>query len=327
MFFTACHPMIFNRDWSRTELIFIALFVIFYLIYLGRTFWYAYQLKTSARSAALKFFLRSTAMGALIIGLLEPSFGDPERELQAVGKDIFLVVDVSRSMDATDVQPSRLQRIKFELNRLINTYPSDRFGMIVFSSGTYLQCPLTFDRNALTIFIESLNTQMLTDQGTAFQPALEMALDKQSTDTRSNASKVILLISDGEDFSSVNTKTLRAIRRQGIHLLCLGVGTREGSRIPSNGSYVKDEDGNFVRTMLQSESLEKIASEAGGSYFEITSVRNDFPQLSQSIQQIAGRLIDQRKVSITSNRYYYFVILALILLSFDIMITVRTFRL
>lgn len=319
--------MIFNRDWSTTELIFIVLFALFYFLYLGRTFWYAHQLKTSARSLALKFFLRSTAMGALVIGLLEPSFGDPERELQAVGKDIFLVVDVSKSMDATDVQPSRLQRIKFELNRLITTYPSDRFGMIVFSSGAYLQCPLTFDRNALTIFIESLTTQMLSDQGTAFQPALQMALDKQSTDTRSNASRVLLLISDGEDFSGVDAKTLRSIRRQGIHVLCLGIGTREGSRIPSGSSYVKDEDGNFVRTMLQSEPLEKIASETAGSYFEITSVRNDFPQLTQSIQQIAGRLIDQRKVAITSNRYYYFVILALILLSFDVMITVRTFRL
>ncbi|OZI05212.1 aerotolerance regulator BatB [Siphonobacter sp. BAB-5385] len=320
--------MIFNRDWGRTELIFIALFGILYLIYLGRTFWYAHRLNTSARSVALKFFLRSAAMGALVIGLLEPSFGDPERDVQAVGKDIFLVVDVSSSMDATDIQPSRLQRIKFELNRLITQFPNDRFGLIVFSSGTYLQCPLTFDRNALTVFIESLNTRMLTDQGTAFEPALQMALDKQSGEhTRANASKVIVFISDGEDFNGVATKTLRSIRRQGIQLFCLGIGTREGSRIPSGNGFIKGEDGTFVRTYLQSESLEKMAATTGGDYYEITTVRNDFPQLTQSIQQVAGRLIDQRKIAITSNRYYYFVILGLVLLSLDILITVRTFRL
>ncbi|MFT4031379.1 MAG: VWA domain-containing protein [Siphonobacter sp.] len=320
--------MIFNRELGQTELIFIILFGLIYVGYLGRTIWYAYQLKTSARSAALKFFLRFAAMGALVIALLEPSFGDPERNVQAVGRDIFMVVDVSHSMDATDIQPSRLQRVKFELSRLVTSFPNDRFGLIVFSSGAYLQCPLTFDRNALSIFIEALSTKLLTDQGSALQPALQMALEKQSgDDARLEASKIVILFSDGENFASLDTRTQRSIRRQGIHFYAVGVGTQKGSRIPDENGYLKNEEGEDVITSLQTENLDKLALNTGGQYFEITAVKNDMARLSQSIQTITSRLIDQRSVSITANKYHYFLLLALVLLSLDVLITVRTIRL
>ncbi|SDL46512.1 vWA domain-containing protein [Siphonobacter aquaeclarae] len=320
--------MIFNREWGQTELIFILLFGVLYLAYWVRIFWYAYRLKTSARSAALKFFLRSAALGALVVALLDPSFGEPEKELQAVGKDIFLVVDVSASMDATDVQPSRIQRVKFELNRLIGSFPGDRFGIILFSAGAYLQCPLTFDRHALSIFTESLNTGLLTDQGTALQPALEMALDKQTlAEGRADASKVVVLISDGEDFSTVESRTLRALRRAGIQLFTVGIGTTAGGRIPTGKGYLHDAAGEVVTTALQPENLQRIAASVGGEYFEVNATRNDFPALTQRIQKVAGRRIDQRKSAITSNKYYYFLILALVLISLDVLTTVRTLRL
>ena len=142
-----------------------------------------------------------------------------------MGKDIYIAVDLSTSMNAFDVQPSRLEKVKFELKKIVEAFNSDRIGLIIFSSEAYVQCPLTYDQSALNLFIETLQTNLLESNGTDFAPALlSLALDKlsgkESTITQQK-SKVILLISDGEDFGETSRETAEQIEARGIKALYL----------------------------------------------------------------------------------------------------------
>ncbi len=112
------------------------------------------------------------------MALLGPAFGEARREVQSVGKDIFLAIDLSQSMNANDVQPTRLEKMKFELKNIVGTFTSDRIGLIIFSSEAFMQCPLTYDQNALNIFIETLHSGLVPNTGTDFGPPLKMALEK-----------------------------------------------------------------------------------------------------------------------------------------------------
>lgn len=319
--------MNWSRNLSQTEYFFVGGFLLFYLLYFGRTLWIAYQLKTSARSVALKFLLRSSAFALLIMALLDPSFGDTSRDIKAVGRDIMLVVDLSKSMNAADIQPTRIEKTKFELLRFIDKFPNDRIGLVIFAAEAFVQSPLTFDKNTVVTFVKSLSTNLLPESGTAVYPALTLAFEKLTARGRQdNSSKILVVFTDGEDFGGNNSSLLRAIRSSGISCFVVGVGTESGARIWNGEAYVMDEDGNIVVSRLEKETLEQIAVSTKGQYFEISNRKNGVPELIQTIEELEGTLIDQKKVAVTANKYYYFLVLALILLSLDVIVTVRTLR-
>lgn len=266
----------------------------------------------------------------LIFALLGPSFGDSRKEVKSVGKDIMICVDLSKSMDAFDIQPTRLEKVKFELKKIVSAFSSDRIGLIIFSSEAFMQCPLTFDQNALNLFIETMNTGLVPPSGTDFGPALEMAIKKIESDDNTNVtqtkSKVLILISDGEDFGEHTSEIARKIENKRIKLFTLGIGTEEGGRIQANGGYKKDRQGNVVVSKLNSRSLRSLASQTGGQYFEVNDSRNDVSRLINTISQIEGEFRDARFVDVTANRYFYFLGLAIVLLLVDLLISVHTFR-
>lgn len=319
--------MNWNADLGQTERMFIVLFILIYVFYLVRVFLIARKLKTVARSSILKFVLRSCYFTLLILALLDPSFGEINGTIRAEGRDIFLLVDVSKSMDATDVQPSRIEKTKFEISRIVNHFTSDRIGVIVFSEDAFMLSPLTFDHNAINLFIPRINSELLPAGGTNFTPALELALDKLTKIKTSNKSKVIVLMSDGENFGNLDYNLLNKIRRNGISLFTIGVGTAEGSTIKDGKSLKKDEDGNIVVTRLEPDLMRKMASETRGGYFEVHSVSDSFVDLIKKIENISANLIDQRTVTVTANKYFYFLVVALFLLGIDVFFTVRTFQL
>ncbi len=319
--------MNWNADLGQTEKIFIALFLIIYIYYLARVFWIARKLKTVARSSILKFVLRSAYFTFLIMALLDPSFGDVNGTIKAEGKDIFLLVDISKSMDATDVQPSRIEKAKFEINRFVTHFTSDRIGVIVFSEDAFVLSPLTFDKNAINLFIPRIYTSMLSSGGTDYNPALSLAIEKLSHSKSNNKSKIIVLMSDGENFGNFDNTLLTQMRRNGIHLFTVGIGTDQGGTIREGNTVKKDEDGNPIITKLESDFLKKIAFDARGKYLEIKSVSDSFIGLFSDIEQISNSLIDQRVATVMANKYFYFLIVALFLLGIDVFFTVRTFQL
>jgi Ca-activated chloride channel family protein len=318
--------MYFNRSLTSAEIAFIVGFLLIYSVYLGRTSWLARRLRTTAPALILKFIVRTACFGLLVLALLEPSFGEAEADLRAVGRDIFLLMDVSRSMDAADVQPSRIEKAKFELLKLLDAFPNDRFGLVVFSAQAYLQCPLTTDHSAVRLFLESLSTRVSNAAGTAFAPALELVVQKV-VGSAANQSKAIVLVSDGEDFGPDDRDALRLLRRNKIPVLTVGVGTRAGAGIAGDEGILRDEDGNRVVTRLTPEPLQRLARDTNGAYFELANRRNDMPALAERLARLESKVIDQRKISVAANKYGYFLVGALLLLSLDVLVTVRTIRL
>ena len=312
------------------EIVFILLFALLYVLFVIRVVRTTNRLNLPFHRVILKLILRTLYFSLLIITLLGPSFGDAAREVKTVGKDIFICVDLSQSMNAFDVQPTRLEKVKFELKNIVEAFSSDRIGLIMFSSEAFMQCPLTYDNNALNLFIHTLNTGLVPNLGTDFGPPLKMALKKLTADdtviTRSK-SKIIILISDGEDFGENTDEVANDIESEEIKLFTLGVGTEVGSQILLRNGFKKDRQGKEVLTKLNSKSLEDIADKTDGEYFEINESQNDVERLISAINRIEGELRDAKQVDATQNRYYYFLGLALLLMILDVLISVKLIKL
>jgi Ca-activated chloride channel family protein len=322
----------FSMNWNypigSTEYFFIFFFILVYTTYIIRTIRIARQLKATARTVIIKLFLRSTALGLLIISLLGPSFGEAEREISAKGKDIFMLVDLSKSMDAADVNPSRLEKVKFEMNHFLQNQKANRIGIIVFSNEAFIQVPLTYDVAAIQLFIHSLQTDLLPTTGTNMCTAAEVAFAKlvngASTTSRS---KMMIVFTDGENKGDCNRTLYNNLRRFGIGTYVVGVGTKNGISIRSDGKTLQDQNGKIVITKLDEGFLQSFAANAKGEYYELSNTRNEINRMITDINNAEGTLIDSRTVTVASNKYYYFLGVALILILLDVLITIGTFRL
>jgi len=319
--------MITFRELGIAGWIGIVLFVGLYGAYIYRIIRIGRSLNTPYGTVFIKLFIRTIFFALLVIAFLGPSYGDSRREVQSVGKDIMICVDLSKSMDAFDVQPSRLEKVKFEMKRVVAAFSSDRIGIIIFSSEAFMQCPLTYDQNALNLFIETMNTNLVPASGTDFAPPLRMALNKlddQEGPSTQQKSKVIVLISDGEDFGEETSDIVKTIEDRDIKLFTLGVGTEAGSPIGSQRGYKTDRFGKTVVSKINPASLKQLASQTGGQYFEINESKNEVSRLINTINKIEGQLRDARFVDVSANRYFYFLLGALILLIFDVLVNVKT---
>jgi Ca-activated chloride channel family protein len=319
--------MITFRELGVSGYVAIALFIGLYALYIIRVIRIGRSLNTPFSSVFIKLALRTLFFALLIISFLGPSYGDSRREVKSVGKDIMICVDLSKSMDAFDVQPSRLEKVKFEMKRIVEAFSSDRIGIIIFSSEAFMQCPLTYDQNALNLFIETMNTGLVPATGTDFAPPLRMALNKlddQEGPSTQQKSKVIVLISDGEDFGEETSDIVKSIEDRDIKLFTLGIGTEAGSPIGTQRGYKTDKFGKTVVSKINPASLKSLASQTGGQYFEINDSRNEVSKLINTINKIEGELRDARYVDVSANRYYLFLLAALVLLAFDILVNVKT---
>ena len=314
---------------STFDKVLIAIFVVLYGLYFFRLFTIGRKLPVRYNGFSFKLLLRTLYFALLILVLMGTSFGESKREVKSVGKDIFLLVDLSESMEANDVQPTRLTKVKFELKNIVEAFNSDRIGIIIFSSEAFMQAPLTYDQNALNLFIETLNTGLVPNAGTDFGPPLRMALEKLEDDdspVTQQKSKIIVLISDGEDFGDETSEVVDKIETAGIRLFTLGVGTDQGSKIRTRTGFKKDREGNDVVTRLESKSLRQLATETDGKYFEINATRNDVSRLINTINSIEGEVRDTRQIDVSANRFYYFLIAAMGLILLDIFTSFKTVR-
>ncbi|WP_448519817.1 vWA domain-containing protein [Rhodoflexus sp.] len=315
-----------------TEAILISSYLLLYGLYIWRSYRLAKQLRSSARRVWIKFALRSTYFTLLIIALLGPSFGELIRkEVKSVGKDIYIAVDLSLSMNATDIQPSRLTKVKFELKRLVDNLTNDRIGLIIFSTEAFIQCPLTYDRGAIYTWIESLKTSLLPSSGTDFAQPLALA-HRKLTDTtevqkKAPQSKLLILISDGEDFGDETHQMVKKFEQDEIRIFTLGVGTEEGGRIPfRDNNFKRDLSGREVITKLNPELLQSIADRTGGRYFAINANTIETNRLIETINQIEGELMDKKELDVTANNYFYFLFVAILLLMADVLFTINILR-
>ncbi|MBO0356757.1 VWA domain-containing protein [Hymenobacter sp. BT186] len=311
------------------ELLALSFFFVLYVGFALRTRRLAAPLGQRGWRLGWKLALRLLYFGLLGVALLGPAYGVTQRPVRTTGKDVWLLVDVSRSMDAPDVAPTRLQKAKAELATLINRFQADRIGLIVFGADAYVQCPLTYDQGALQLFLSTLQTSLLPPGATDFAPPLEIALDRLAKlpPTATPRATALVVVSDGEDFGENLEPTLRILARSGVRLFALGVGTLEGSRLPKpRGGYLRDARGRDAVTRLTPAPLQRLAEQTGGQYFELSERRDEFALLVNALNRLEGQTEQVRSVSVADNRYRYPLALALALLVFDIIVTVRVIK-
>lgn len=322
--------MTFQKIPGLFEFILIGIIGFLYFWYIARISYAAIVLRTSFRSVFKKLFLRSTYFFLIMISLLAPSFGDVKKEIKSIGKDIYFLVDLSNSMNVRDIQPSRLDKVKFELKKITEAFSSDRIGLIIFSSDAFVQCPLTYDLSALTVFIETLSTNLVPSAGTDFAPAIEMAMKRfknaDLNDGNEPKSKILVLISDGEDFGNDTEDLVEKLDDDNIKLFTLGIGTENGGRVPSENGFKRNNDGEIAVSKLNSSALKKLANITGAKYYEITDQKNDVPRLIADISNIEGQLREIKTVDTSANKYFYFLFIAIILVILDILITVKVIK-
>jgi Ca-activated chloride channel family protein len=241
----------------------------------------------------------------LIIAAAGPKIGTEVREVKRQGVDLLVALDLSASMNAEDVKPSRLEKAKYEISRLIEKLEGDRVGLIVFTGEAYLQSPMTLDYSALRMFLNIAETNQMPSSSTDFSAAMETAAEaftNEEDESDSQASKVLLIISDGENHGDSYDSSLQALREENVSIYTLGLGTEAGTNIPlydESGSligYKRDSEGNIINTELQTDVLRDIANEGNGEYYEIRSG-------SSGIDAFLGRLDELQQGEFASQEY------------------------
>ena len=313
------------------DLIFIlaAIFSLLYFIYLYRFWRINRKLQVKKHRLLIKMGLRIIYFGLFLVALSGPSIGSAMKEIKQEGKDIFIAIDLSQSMNAQDIGPSRIQRVKFELQNLIRNFSSDRIGLIIFSSEAFIQCPLTFDQNVLQLHLDGLNTGLVPNQGTDLAAPLSLALRKFNNDeSQEPKSKSIILISDGEDFGDDFSGVLDDINDASVKVFTVGVGTYEGATIPSrNGIIMDPNSGSPAISKLETSNLKRIASQTDGAYFELSDEIQEIPQLVATIEKLEGAVTGTRMVEASANKYFYFLLAAFGLALLDMALPLRTLSL
>jgi Ca-activated chloride channel family protein len=226
----------------------------------------------SRKSGRRRIVLRLLALLCIGLALTRPQWGSHWEEVKQRGLDIIIVLDTSKSMLAEDIKPNRLKQAQWAVRDFVKQLKGDRIGLVAFAGSSFLQCPVTVDYAAFTMTLDDIYAGIIPRGGTAIEQALKKAVD--SFDTKSEADRVIILITDGEDHEGDPMRMAEQFRKDKIKLFCIGVGTLEGELVPSTEGYVKNQQGQVVKSSLNEGLLEKLASETGGFY--VRSAPGDF---------------------------------------------------
>ncbi|WP_234572528.1 vWA domain-containing protein [Rhodohalobacter sp. 614A] len=258
-----------------------------------------------------------------IVALAGPKIGTEVREVQRKGVNMMVALDLSASMNAEDVRPSRLEKAKFEINRLINRLQGDRIGLLVFTDQAFLQVPFTTDYSALRLFIDIVNSEQMPSGGTNFSAAMETALESFNSleeQEQGNASDVLLFVGDGENHGGGYDSQLNALVDNGVIIFSVGIGTPNGSPIPvynENGtlvSYERDSDGSTINTRLESEAMQDIANEGGGEYYEIRSGSDNIEPFFSKLDELERGEFSSQEFADYKNQYQILLVVGLFFL-------------
>ncbi|NLO03059.1 MAG: VWA domain-containing protein [Bacteroidales bacterium] len=282
----------------------------------------------SANRPVFKFFLLMLALGLFIAGVARPQFGSKLKKIKREGIELIIALDVSNSMMAEDIQPNRLERAKRAISRLVDRLKDDKIGLIVFAGEAYIQLPLTSDYNSAKLFLESVNTQVVPRQGTAIGAAVNMAIRSFTPDA--DASKAIVIITDGENHEDDPVAAAQEAVNNGIVVHTIGMGLPQGSPIPvmSDGQtdYMRDNDGNVVVTKLDEEMLEKIATAGNGIYVRANNAQIGLNALFDEINKMNKEEMETVVFSEYEDQFQYFFGAGLLLLLLEFIILERKNR-
>lgn len=272
----------------------------------------------------IRFFSFLTALFFFVVALAGPKIGTEIREVERSGVNMLIALDLSRSMNAEDISPSRLEKSKFEINRLIDRLDGDRVGLMVFTGEAFIQSPLTLDYSALRLFLDIARTDQMPTSTTNFNAAMLKAEEAfQSVEDNSDAADVLLFIADGENHGPDYSDAARRLSERGVTIFTAGVGTESGGRIPiyENGSlqgYHRDEQGNEVISTLQSQTMRDIASVGGGNYYEISRGSDTIEPFLSRLEELERGEFSTQEYANYRNRYQLMTLFGLLFLSISI---------
>jgi len=261
----------------------------------------------------------------LLVAFAGPKIGTEVREVKRQGVDMLIALDLSASMNAEDVRPSRLEKAKFEINRLIERLKGDRVGLIVFTGEAYLQSPMTLDYSALRLFLDISDTDQMPSSATDFKAAMEMAITafESLEENDSESAKVLLIISDGEDHGQSFEEPLQDLINKNIYVYTLGIGTSAGTTIPiyeQNSSnligYKRDRSGKIVTTSLQSDELRQIANKGNGTYYAIERGNDGIDAFLARVDELEKGEFSSQEYADYKNQYQWMGALALFCFTF-----------
>lgn len=268
----------------------------------------------------LKLLLILVALASLVLGLVNPKVGSQLETVKREGVDIVFAIDVSKSMEAEDIAPNRLEKSKQLVRQIIGNLGSDRVGIIAYAGSAFPQLPITTDYGSAKMFLESLNTDMLSSQGTAIGDAIDLATGFFDDNQQTN--RVMFILSDGEDHEGNAEEMAEKAADAGIQIYTIGVGTAKGGPIPikRNGviqNYKKDNQGETVVTKLDSETLKEIAREANGGYIDGTVTSEVTEKVQEALQNIEKTEFEAKQFADYKSQFQWFVGLAILLLLLD----------
>jgi len=274
-----------------------------------------------------KFSLVIISLTFLIIAAANPQVGTKMGEVKQTGIDVFILLDVSLSMQAEDIKPNRLEKAKFQITNLINKLRGDRIGLVIFSGEAYIQIPLTTDYSAANLFLSAVDFNSVPQPGTAIASAISLAL--KSFDKSAPTEKVIIIITDGEDHEGDINSVVTEANSAGVKIFTIGLGSTGGSPIPiynargEQTGFKKDNEGNIVLTKLEEETLKQIASSANGQYYRGSNYEDHLDKIYEELSELEKAEFGVKKVTDYEDRFYYFLAPAIILLLCEFFLSER----
>lgn len=281
------------------------------------------QLTPSASPARLrtKFVLYSLALAFLILAAARPQVGSKLREEHQKGIEMMLVVDVSNSMLAEDFEPNRLDRTKFAIDRVVESMKQDRIGVVAFAGEAQVQLPITSDYRMARAFARKLSPQMVRTQGTDLGAAIKLA--SMSFSSQSEGSRVMILITDGENHESDALEAAQAAAEKGIAIYTIGIGTPEGAPVMIGGEYLTDENGDMVVSKLDEKMLQEIASATGGAYVRATKQSIGLKEIVDRLKELDESDLATTRFEAFDEQFQYPLVVALLLLLIEWLILDR----
>lgn len=277
--------------------------------------------ESSVFKTILKLIIMLLALVGIIFGLVNPKIGTKMEKVKREGIDIVFAMDVSKSMLAEDVAPSRMEKSKQIVSQIINELGSDRIGIVAYAGSAFPVLPITTDYSIAKMFLQSMNTDIVSSQGTSLVEAIK--LSATYFDDKSKTSKLLILISDGEDHSEGAEEAAAEANKQGMKIITIGVGTEKGSTIPLrvNGiiqSYKRDKNNEVVITKMNPESLKAIAKATKGGYVNGDNTKEAVNYVKNALNNIQKTEFNATEMADFQSQFQWFLGFAFTLLFLDI---------
>lgn len=262
---------------------------------------------------SVKFWLSVAALTLMIVMLARPQMGSKISHEERNGIETIIAMDISNSMLAEDVVPSRLQKSKMLVENLVDHFTNDKIGLVVFAGDAFVQLPITTDYVSAKMFLQDINPSLIQTQGTDIARAISLSMN--SFTQQKGLGKAIILITDGEDHEGGALEAAKEAKKKGINVFILGVGSSNGAPIPlGNGDYMRDNAGNTVMTALNEQMCRDVAKAGSGTYIHVDNTSDAQEKLNDELSRLQKGETDNVVYSEYNEQFQAFALLALILL-------------